>query len=273
MATSAARDTKQEAGPVRAENLPVAATTTIYAGSLVADNDSGYAVPASASPALIVAGVAQEDVDNSAGSAGDETVELLSGVVARFANSAGGDAIAIAQRYDLCYAVDDETVALTSGAAARPIAGIIMDVDSTGVWVLVGPEAVRGRVIKVTKNITIADLTASATSQTIAVTGTLPAGTVLLGPCQLLITTLVAGGAISDCDLDVGYTGNVDALADAYLVFTGDPTGTFSPATLGVHWSGDVGGLAITMTVLATGANVTAATACDLTVTVFLLIP
>ncbi len=273
MATSAARDTKQEAGPVRAENLPVAASTTIWTGSLVADNNAGYAVPASASGVLIVAGVAQEDVDNSAGSAGDETVELLSGVVARFANSASADAIAITERYDICYAVDDETVAKTSGTGLRPIAGIVMDVDSTGVWVLVGPEAVRGRVIKVTKNITIADLTAAATNQEVPVTGTLPAGTMLLGPCQMLITTLVSGGAISNCNADVGYTGDANALAVDYLVFTGDPTGTLSPPALGVHWSGDVGGLAIICDIKATGANVTAATACDLTVTVLLVIP
>ena len=128
-ALTADRDTKQKAGPVRALNLPVAASTTIYAGSMVAENGSGYLVPASASNALIVVGIAQENVDNSAGSAGDENCEVKTQVVGRFAN---GDSIAVAQRGDLCYAGDDQTVHQANIDGDKPVAGLIMDVDSTG---------------------------------------------------------------------------------------------------------------------------------------------
>ena len=49
--------------------LPVAASTHIYQGTLVCLNLSGYLVPASADPSLTVVGVAQEEADNSAGAA------------------------------------------------------------------------------------------------------------------------------------------------------------------------------------------------------------
>ena len=59
-------------GPVVAltGGFPVAATTHIYVGSLVAVNGSGYVVPASADSSLAVIGVAEEEKDNSGGSAG-----------------------------------------------------------------------------------------------------------------------------------------------------------------------------------------------------------
>ena len=272
-ALAANRNTPQQYGPTRDINVPVAASTTIYNGALVADNNSGYLVAASASAALVVAGIATEYVDNSSGSAGDKNCKVRSNVVARFANSAGGDAITVAARGDICYAQDDQTVALTHNDMARPIAGVVIDVDSSGVWVLVGIEAVRGRLIKISKNLTHASFTAAATSETVALTGTLPAGTMLVGTVEILITTLFSGGSISDCDCDIGYTGNVDAIADGHPVFTGDATGALSPATLGVHWTGNVGGLALSFTLLATGDNVVNATAGDVTISCLLVIP
>ena len=53
----------------------------------------------------------------------------------RFANSAGGDEITIAEIGDVVFAVDDQTVAKTDGTSSRSPAGFVDDVDDLGVWV------------------------------------------------------------------------------------------------------------------------------------------
>lgn len=128
-ASTAAIDTPERAGKTTA--YPVAATTTIYAGTLVALNSSGNAVPASDTAALTVIGRAEATADNSAGSAGDVDVTVKRGTF-RFANSAdyAVDADDIGKP---CYVESDNTVAETSTNSVR--AGTVVDVDSDGVWV------------------------------------------------------------------------------------------------------------------------------------------
>jgi hypothetical protein len=53
----------------------------------------------------------------------------------RFANSAAGDLIALADVGKVCYIVDDQTVAKTDGGGTRSVAGRIRDVDAQGVWI------------------------------------------------------------------------------------------------------------------------------------------
>lgn len=132
MALTKDRDTQRRDGDHYSD--PVAAATRIHAGALVALDASGNAVPATATATQRTRGVAQEAVDNSAGAAGDKRVLIRRGVF-RFTNSAGGDLIARADIGADCYVVDDETVAKTNGSGARPKAGVIRDVDATGVWV------------------------------------------------------------------------------------------------------------------------------------------
>ena len=126
------RDTKRRDGAQFSD--PVAASTKIYAGSLVCLNASGYAVPGSTATTLKARGVAQEQVDNSAGSAGDLRVDTRRGIF-KFGNSASADLIAIADIGNDCYIVDDQTVAKTNGSNTRSVAGKIRQVDSDGVWV------------------------------------------------------------------------------------------------------------------------------------------
>ena len=92
---------------------PVAAATRIFAGSLVCLNASGYAVPGATSTTLKARGVAQEQVDNSAGAAGDLRIETRRGVFP-FANSTSTDEITRADIGATAYIVDDQTVAKTS---------------------------------------------------------------------------------------------------------------------------------------------------------------
>ena len=114
-------------------SFPVDAATTIFAGGIVV-LAAGLGAPGSVATGLIAVGVAEEFVDNSAGAAGDVSVPVRKGVF-HFGNSAAADEIALDDVGVDCYIVDDATVALTNGTNTRSVAGKIVDVDSTGVWV------------------------------------------------------------------------------------------------------------------------------------------
>lgn len=116
---------------------PVAAATRIYQGSAVALNTSGNLVPASADASLRVIGVAEEEADNSAGSAGDLTVAPRRGTFP-FDNSGTTAAVTAADIGRPCFAVDDNTVARHSAMGTRPIMGIVMGVEDGKVFVEVG---------------------------------------------------------------------------------------------------------------------------------------
>lgn len=110
--------------------LPMAAGATIYAGSLVAVNASGQAVPGSTSTGLTAAGRAEECKKNS-GVDGAETIKVRRGVF-KFQNS-GTDAVALP--LSTCYIVDDQTVAATNGTNTRSAAGKALAIEADGVWV------------------------------------------------------------------------------------------------------------------------------------------
>ena len=114
---------------------PVAAAKTIYAGALVVLNATGYAEPGSTATTLTAAGRAEERVDNSAGANGALTIRVRRGVF-RFSNH--GDAVTRTEIGESCYIVDDQTVAKTDGTGTRSVAGKVIDLDGSGVWVEVG---------------------------------------------------------------------------------------------------------------------------------------
>lgn len=126
------RNTPQSLGDRRSAG--VAATAILFAGSMICRNAAGFTVSGATATGLVGIGVAQARADNSAGADGDETVLYEAGIW-QFANSAGGDEITDAEVGDLCFVVDDQTVAKTSATSTRSPAGIIDHVDATGVWV------------------------------------------------------------------------------------------------------------------------------------------
>lgn len=136
MALSDVRSTRRLAGePIPPlQDQPVKANTKIWAGSLIV-LDAGYAAPGRAATGLLALGMATETVDNTGGAAGAKRVPYQPGV-SRWANSANADLIAQTDAGQLCYIVDDQTVAKTDGTATRSIAGTIYGVDSQGVWVM-----------------------------------------------------------------------------------------------------------------------------------------
>jgi len=114
---------------------PVAAAKKIYAGALVVLNATGYAEPGSTATTLTAAGRAEAQVDNSSGADGALTITVRRGVF-RFSNHA--DAVTRTEIGKSCYIVDDQTVAKTSGTSTRSVAGKVIDLDTSGVWVEVG---------------------------------------------------------------------------------------------------------------------------------------
>jgi hypothetical protein len=118
-------------------NFDVAAATEIFAGALVVLDSSGNCEPGTTATGKIAAGRAKEHVNNT-GAAGALQVEVDSGCF-QFENSAGADEITKAEIGDVCYIVDDQTVAKTDGTGTRSRAGYIRDVDADGVFVDVAP--------------------------------------------------------------------------------------------------------------------------------------
>lgn len=120
--------------PTTTREPPVKAATILYAGSMGAIDANGLAVPASALSTLRVLGRTEARADNLAGANGDIRVKIGTGTF-RFDNSSSADLIGLKDVGSPCYVVDDHTVALTSAAGVRPVAGTIFDVEPLGVWV------------------------------------------------------------------------------------------------------------------------------------------
>lgn len=131
-ALAAPRNTPEKVGSERA--VPLAANAKVYQGGMVQINNGGNGVAASATVANVTIGRAAETVDNTGGAAGAVSVKVRRGIF-RFANSAAGDLIARTEIGKTVYVVDDQTVAKTDNAGARPAAGKCFDVDAQGVWV------------------------------------------------------------------------------------------------------------------------------------------
>lgn len=134
--------TADRATPFRANSeitLPVAASTNIFAGAMVAvivsSTGAGNATRGATATNLLGVGVAIEQADNSAGAAGAILVKIRKGCW-QFANSASGDLITTADIGANCFIVDDNTVAKTNGSSTRSVAGRVVNVDANGVWVL-----------------------------------------------------------------------------------------------------------------------------------------
>ena len=126
------RNTPEALGEVRQGS--VAASTTLFPGAMVMLNATGFLIEGQTATGLIGVGRAEEHADNASGADGAITADYKPGVY-RWANSAGADEITDADRGKLCYAVDDQTVALTDGTGTRSPAGTVDHVDAQGVWV------------------------------------------------------------------------------------------------------------------------------------------
>jgi hypothetical protein len=128
-ATAEIEATEERAGEVI--SISVYQATVIYAGTLVAINATGYAVPASDAAGLRVIGRAEQTVDNSSGASGDLAIAVKRGIF-KFSNSETNvvDTTDVGRK---CYVEDDNTVATQSDASI--IAGTVIEADANWVWV------------------------------------------------------------------------------------------------------------------------------------------
>lgn len=124
------RNTPERLGTDRSGKL--GANQSIFAGSILMRNASGLLIKGATATGST--GVGRAEVQVASTTSGVTDCPYRPGVF-RFANSASTDAIATADIGAVCYIVDDQTVAKTSGSATRSAAGIIEDVDAQGVWV------------------------------------------------------------------------------------------------------------------------------------------
>lgn len=136
------RQTKARSVNMRARfGRGMAASVTIFEGSIVAMDTSGNLRPGRATATDIVVGVARDGYVNGT-TAGATIAECDCGVFA-FDSGTAGDAITIANKGATVYVIDDQTVGLTNGTNTRPAAGKVHDVTADGVWVAIGlPESV-----------------------------------------------------------------------------------------------------------------------------------
>lgn len=115
-----------------------AAAVKLLAGVLQARNAAGYITNASDATGLKVVGIGAQEVDNSAGAAGDLDCEVETGIF-KLENSVGSP-VTDAYIGLACFVEDNQTVSI-SGGTHSVVAGRVVKVDSDGVWVDVGMDA------------------------------------------------------------------------------------------------------------------------------------
>jgi len=137
------RDTTMSSGGAipEVDSAPVADNVYIPVGTLVGLDSAGRATPVSANWIGGPRGIARADYDNTVTghTAGGITAEFFRGI-AQLDNSATTDALTAADKGNLCYVVDNHTVARTSAAGTRLEAGIFEGLgdDGTSARVRVG---------------------------------------------------------------------------------------------------------------------------------------
>lgn len=111
--------------------LPVAASTTLYEGSLAFLTAAGFADDDTATGVNGFAGIVRQYTDNSAGTAGALKVELLRDGCFRMT----GSGFTQADVGSTVYAEDSNTIGLSISSASTPI-GVVDEYESaTAIWV------------------------------------------------------------------------------------------------------------------------------------------
>lgn len=113
---------------LRPEHDPVAANTHIFRGNIVCLDASGNAVPGAVATGLIARGVAESEVDNTGGAAGDKLVKSFIG--GWLFDVKTGDEPTQADAGSLVYITGPFEVGKT--ATGRSAAGWLLRIDVSG---------------------------------------------------------------------------------------------------------------------------------------------
>ena len=111
--------------------MPVVASDIIYRGAICKVNAAGFLAPAAAEAGAVMAGIAYEQCDNSAGAAGDVDCRVVRNGVHLLEGSGFSQADVGAK----VYASDDQTVSTTQGANEQEVGTIVRFESATQVWV------------------------------------------------------------------------------------------------------------------------------------------
>lgn len=197
--------------------FPVAAATKLLAGVLWALDGNNRLVNASDAAARRVVGIGRDEVDNSAGAAGDLNGDAHVGI---FKLVNGAAALTLAHKDKVCFVEDNQTVGSSPGTNGV-VAGIVRAIDADGgVWVEVG-HLVRDPALIYAAGIhTWAG--GAATTDSIAVTGLL-ATDIVLATLVLANSTQQLVKAVNDADNDqidltLSANGQNDTCKISYLV-------------------------------------------------------
>jgi hypothetical protein len=125
-ATTADRETKRSDGKLKAMKM---SNVKVPKGVLVCINTSGYATNGADTASFLFAGVSYEQVDNSAGSAGDKEIRVEKTGEHMFAYNGGDAAQAVVGKE--VYIVDNQTVDDDALAVTNDIkCGVIAEIVS-----------------------------------------------------------------------------------------------------------------------------------------------
>ena len=138
MAVATADTATRERGMAMRIDVYPCAVDIIFKGTIVAINAAGFLAPAGDTAATFVVGIAEKNVDNSGGSAGDLSCPVRSGVVVRLA--AEDTTMAQTSVGETATAEDDLTVGLAADTTNDISVGRIVEfVSATEVWVFIPP--------------------------------------------------------------------------------------------------------------------------------------
>jgi predicted RecA/RadA family phage recombinase len=107
------------------------AVDVIYRGALVMHNAAGFLAPCAAESGAVFAGVAEQEIDNSVGAAGDKECRHIHD--GRFLLTGAG--FVQGDVGEIVYASDDQTITKTAGSNVL-VGKIAKFVSATQVWVL-----------------------------------------------------------------------------------------------------------------------------------------
>lgn len=169
MAVTANQIVKHQEGCVR--SYPVAAVH-IYEGTLVYLTAAGYATDVTATGVNGFLGIAKEEIDNSAGSAGDLNLEVWAEGDFELTITGGAQA----EVGSIIYGDDNYACVVTLGSTSVPIGRIVKHVSSTKAIVEIKPKGVGALPVAALTTISIADAAGTPDYALQALTTTLPYG-------------------------------------------------------------------------------------------------
>ena len=258
-ATTVQRDTPRKFHILSLEDeRGVAADAVIKAGWQIALNAGGYIVPVTAATTLKILGRSNQDVDNTGGDDGALTCKYSEGVFP-WVNLAG-DEVDVDDVGEVVWGADNQSIAKTDGGGTRSPSGVLLYVNGGVPYVASGLHIAAlmsqsvdlttlendldtaeasivllqaGAIQERTVVITHADLTAAGTTETESIGAVLPAGDCDILSVSVILTTPFSG-ITGPVTVDIGTSGDVDALRDGSNLTDAAVGGQASTCPLGI---------------------------------------